>query len=54
MHVALESPDQPEAIQLIGDLDAYQETLYPPESRHRLDLEWLKQASVFGQIRIGV
>ena len=29
MHIALESPDQPEVIDLIADLDAYQDTLYP-------------------------
>jgi len=46
MHIALESPDQPEVIQLIAELDAYQDTLYPPESRHALDLESLKQANV--------
>jgi putative acetyltransferase len=38
MPVSLESPDQPEVIQLIAELDAYQDTLYPPESRHALDL----------------
>lgn len=46
MHIALESPDQPEVIQLIAELDAYQDTLYPPESRHALDLESLKQSNV--------
>ena len=46
MRVALESPDQPEVIQLITDLDAYQDTLYPPESRHSLDLASLKQNNV--------
>jgi len=46
MHVALESPDQPEAIALIASLDAYQDSLYPPESRHALDLASLKQANV--------
>jgi putative acetyltransferase len=46
MHIALESPDQPEVIQLIAELDAYQDTLYPPESRHSLDLASLKQANV--------
>jgi putative acetyltransferase len=46
MHVALESPDQPEAISLIAELDAYQDTLYPPESRHSLDLTSLKQPNV--------
>jgi len=46
MNVALESPDQSEVIALIAELDAYQDTLYPPESRHALDLASLKQPSV--------
>jgi len=46
MNIALESPDQPEVIALIADLDAYQDTLYPPESRHALDLASLKQPQV--------
>lgn len=46
MNIALESPDQPEVISLIAELDAYQDTLYPPESRHALDLASLKQPNV--------
>jgi putative acetyltransferase len=46
MNIALESPDQPEVIALIAELDAYQDTLYPPESRHALDLSSLKQPNV--------
>jgi putative acetyltransferase len=46
MTIALESPDQPEVIALIAELDAYQDALYPPESRHALDLASLKQANV--------
>jgi putative acetyltransferase len=46
MNIALESPDQPEVISLIAELDAYQDTLYPPESRHSLDLASLKQPNV--------
>ncbi len=46
MHITLESPDQLEVISLIAELDAYQDALYPPESRHALDLESLKQANV--------
>ena len=46
MHIALESPDQPEVIALIEALDAYQASLYPPESRHMLDLASLKQPHV--------
>jgi len=46
MQITLESPDQADVIQLIAELDAYQDTLYPPESRHALDLASLKQANV--------
>ena len=46
MTIAFESPDQPDVIALIADLDAYQDTLYPPESRHSLDLASLKQPNV--------
>jgi putative acetyltransferase len=46
MHAAIESPDQPEVIQLIADLDAYQDGLYPAECRYALDLASLKQANV--------
>lgn len=44
--IAFESPDQPDVIALIADLDAYQDSLYPPESRHALDLTSLKQPNV--------
>jgi putative acetyltransferase len=44
--IAFESPDQTEVIALIAELDAYQDTLYPPESRHALDLASLKQPNV--------
>lgn len=46
MPIALESPDQPEVIALIAELDAYQEGLYPPESRYALDLAALLQPNV--------
>ena len=46
MPVTLESPDQPEVIALIAALDAYQDTLYPPEARYALDLTALKQPNV--------
>src|SRR5271155_3981002 len=46
MTIAFESPDQPEVIALIAELDAYQDTLYPPESRHYLDMASLKQPNV--------
>jgi putative acetyltransferase len=46
MTIVLESPDQPEVIALITELDDYQDSLYPPESRHSLDLASLKQPDV--------
>lgn len=46
MHVAIESPDQPDVVELIAELDAYQRSLYPPESTHILDLASLKQPNV--------
>ncbi|HIC7207816.1 GNAT family N-acetyltransferase [Burkholderia stabilis] len=46
MTIAFESPDQPDVIALIADLDAYQDTLYPPESRHALDIASLKRSNV--------
>lgn len=46
MNIIFESPDQPDVITLIAELDAYQDTLYPPESRHALDLASLKQHNV--------
>lgn len=46
MPIALESPDQPEVIALIAELDAYQDGLYPPESRYALDLAALLQPNV--------
>jgi putative acetyltransferase len=46
MHIAVESPDQADVIALIAELDAYQDTLYPAESRYALDLSSLKKANV--------
>jgi len=46
MNIAFETPDQPEIVSLIADLDAYQLTLYPPESVYALDLAALKQPNV--------
>lgn len=46
MPIARESPDQPEVIALIAELDAYQDGLYPPESRYALDLGSLLQPNV--------
>lgn len=36
MHIALETPNQPEVISLIEELDAYVMPLYPAESHHGL------------------
>ncbi len=33
-----ERPDQPEVVALLGALDAYLESLYPPEANHLLDV----------------
>ena len=46
MKIALETPDQPDVIQLIADLDTYQDSLYPAECRYALDLASLKQPNV--------
>lgn len=46
LQVTVESPKQPDVRALIADLDAYQDSLYPPESRHVLDLAGLMQPNV--------
>lgn len=46
MQVTQESPDQQDVIALIAELDAYQDSLYPPEARYALDLSSLKQPNV--------
>ncbi|MFH0131575.1 GNAT family N-acetyltransferase [Variovorax sp. VaC1] len=46
MTIALESPDQPDVIQLIDDLDAYQKPLYPPECHYGIDIAALSAAHV--------
>jgi putative acetyltransferase len=46
MQIAFETPNQPDVIALIADLDAYQLTLYPPESVYALDLNALMQPEV--------
>lgn len=46
LQIAFESPNQPPIIALIADLDAYQLTLYPPESVYALDLQSLLQPHV--------
>jgi putative acetyltransferase len=42
----LESPDQPDVLALIEELDAYQKPLYPIESFHGIDLAALTQPNV--------
>lgn len=46
MQIQLEDPDQPDVRQLIADLDTYQDSLYPAESRYALDVESLRQSNV--------
>ena len=46
MNIALESPGQPDVIQLVDDLDAYQKPLYPPESHYGIDIPALSAAHV--------
>jgi putative acetyltransferase len=46
MLVALEPPDRPDVVALIAELDAYQDSLYPPEARYALDITSLKQSHV--------
>lgn len=53
MRISLESPNQPEVIALIADLDAYQDTLYPAEARYALDLATLAQPNVLFAVARG-
>ena len=46
MRIRLESPDQPEVLRLIDELDGYQRPLYPAESHHGIDLPALMQPNV--------
>lgn len=46
MKIALEPPNQPEVIQLIDALDAYQKPLYPAASFHGIDMSALSQPNV--------
>lgn len=39
-------PNRPDAVQLIAELDAYLNSLYPPESNYLLDIETLMQPSI--------
>lgn len=46
MKVQLESPNQVDVIELIAELDAFQDSLYPAEARYALDLTSLEQDNV--------
>jgi len=46
VRIAIERPDQPAAIALIDELDAYQKPLYPAESHHGIDIAALLQPNV--------
>ena len=44
--VRSETVDQPDAIALVGELDEHLNALYPPDSRHGLNIEALRAANV--------
>ncbi|MGH7372929.1 MAG: GNAT family N-acetyltransferase [Candidatus Rokuibacteriota bacterium] len=44
--LGMESARQPDVARLLEGLDAYQSSLYPPESNHLLDVEGLSAPSV--------
>ena len=46
LHIAIESPDQPDVRALIDALDAYQRALYPAESNHLVDIGTLMRPNV--------
>ena len=46
MHIAFETPDQPDVYSLFGELDAYLYSLYPAENVYALDLSSLMHPSV--------
>jgi putative acetyltransferase len=46
MRITLESPNQPDIIALINELDAYQVPLYPIESHHGIDINALSAPNV--------
>jgi putative acetyltransferase len=46
MRIQLEPANQPEVVDLIDALDAYQKPLYPPESHHGIDMAALSQPNV--------
>lgn len=47
MRVAIETIDQDDGLALVKELDAYLEPLYPPESRHGLNVQALRAKNVF-------
>ena len=46
IRITNENPDQPEVRALIGELDRYQQALYPAESNHFVDVSTLAQSHV--------
>lgn len=46
MQITLESPNQPDVIALIAELDAFQDSLYPAEARYALDIASLVSPAV--------
>ncbi|QGZ41013.1 putative acetyltransferase [Pseudoduganella flava] len=46
MHIAFETPDQPDVHALIAELDSYLYSLYPPENVYALDIASLLQPNV--------
>ncbi|MBM3510520.1 MAG: GNAT family N-acetyltransferase [Alphaproteobacteria bacterium] len=46
VRIAVEQPTEADAIALIGESDRYSALLYPPESRHTLDTEALRDRRV--------
>ena len=46
MHITQESPNQPDVIAMLEQLDAYCGELYPPESNHLMDVASLCHPSV--------
>ena len=46
LRVALESPEQADVVELIGELDRYLSALYAPQHNHLLDIESLKRPNV--------
>jgi len=44
--IARETPNQPDVVRLIDELDAYQKPLYPAESHHGIDMNALTQPNV--------